>query len=184
MIISIGGQPGAGKTTVGKLLAEKLGFDFYDMGLLRRKSAEDKGMTLEEYNEYGITHPETDHDVDNYQKKLGETSDNFVIQGRTSYHFVPNSIKIFLTVEKHEGVRRIMGDTASSRASEVTSSVHEEMLKTIAKRQEADRLRYEQLYNINPLNLAQYDIVIDTTNLSIPETLEKIIAFLEKNNKN
>jgi len=183
MIISIGGQPGAGKTTVGKLLAQKLGFEFYDMGLLRRKAAEDKGMTLEAYNEYGITHPETDHDVDNYQKKLGETSDNFVIQGRTSYHFVPNSIKVFLTVEKHEGVRRIMGDTAHSRTSEVNTSIHEEMLKNITKRQESDRLRYETLYHINPLNLAQYDLVIDTTNLTIEKTLQKITAFLDENKK-
>lgn len=55
-----------------------------------------RGMTLAEYNKLGETDPSTDIEVDEYQKKLGETEDNFIIEGRTSWHFIPHSLKFLL----------------------------------------------------------------------------------------
>ncbi|NCN22588.1 hypothetical protein GW934_03820, partial [Candidatus Falkowbacteria bacterium] len=46
-------------------------------------------------------------EVDEYQKKLGETEDNFIIEGRTSWYFIPNSLKIYLDVSLEEGAKRI-----------------------------------------------------------------------------
>jgi cytidylate kinase len=57
MIITISGQACSGKTTVGKLLAKKLKYKFYDIGTLRKAAALARGMTIEEYNSYGMTHP-------------------------------------------------------------------------------------------------------------------------------
>ena len=37
MIITISGLPGSGKSTIGKMLAKKLGYKFYSMGDLRGK---------------------------------------------------------------------------------------------------------------------------------------------------
>ncbi|HII15831.1 MAG TPA: AAA family ATPase, partial [Nanoarchaeota archaeon] len=39
MQITIGGVPGAGKSTVAKLIAEKLGYKSYSMGAIRREIA-------------------------------------------------------------------------------------------------------------------------------------------------
>ena len=44
MIITISGWPGSGKTSVGKLLSKKLGYQFYSMGDLRGKVALEKNL--------------------------------------------------------------------------------------------------------------------------------------------
>ena len=105
MIITISGLPGAGKTSVGKMLAEFWGWPFYSMGNLRRQAAAQRGLTLAEYNALGENDPQTDLAVDRYQEELGKTQDNFVIEGRTSWHVIPQSIKIFLTVEPQIGAQ-------------------------------------------------------------------------------
>ena len=55
MIITISGIPGSGKTTVGRMLAEKLGYKFYSIGDLRGKMAMERGMTIDQLNELGKT---------------------------------------------------------------------------------------------------------------------------------
>src|SRR3989344_2646137 len=107
MIISISGKPGAGKTTVANILAKRLSWPQYYIGEIRRKIAAKKGMSIQEYNKLGEKDPSTDIDVDKYQEKLGKTKDNFVIQGRTSFKFIPHSIKVYIDVDFEEGVRRI-----------------------------------------------------------------------------
>ena len=72
MIITITGEPGSGKSTIGKRLAKELGYGHYYIGQIRRDAAKKKGMTLAEYNKYGEAHPETDIEVDDYQKNLGK----------------------------------------------------------------------------------------------------------------
>src|SRR3989338_9370245 len=107
MIITITGLPGSGKTTLIKQLSEKLGVLWYSVGNLRGKMAEERGMTIDELNTLGETEVFTDKDVDEYQKKLGKSNESFVIDGRLSWHFIPNSFKIFLDVNPDVGARRI-----------------------------------------------------------------------------
>ena len=69
MIISISGVPGSGKTSVAKIIADKLGMNFYSMGNMRGKMALDRGMTIDELNALGEKEAFTDAEVDEYQKK-------------------------------------------------------------------------------------------------------------------
>ncbi|MCX6741353.1 MAG: AAA family ATPase, partial [Candidatus Parcubacteria bacterium] len=46
MIITLSGKPGSGKTTVAKILAEKLGYKFYSTGDLRGQMAMKRGLTI------------------------------------------------------------------------------------------------------------------------------------------
>jgi len=70
MIISIMGNEGSGKSTIAKRLAETLHYKYYDMGKVRRELARAKGMTIVELNKYGETHPETDTEIDEFQKNF------------------------------------------------------------------------------------------------------------------
>ena len=98
MIISLSGAPGSGKSTVAQMLADKLSWPRYYMGGLRREAAKKRGLSLAEYNKLGETDIKTDKEVDEYQRELGEKEDNFVIEGRTSWYFIPHSLKIYLDV--------------------------------------------------------------------------------------
>ena len=181
MIISISGVPGSGKTTVAKILAKKLGMNYYYMGGIRRDMARKNGLTLAQFNKLGEKDPSTDLEVDKYQKELGEKEDNFVIQGRTSFHFIPHSIKIFLNVNLREGARRIFQDIQENpgERNEPYKSL-EETSKEMKKRIISDKIRYKKYYNFDSYDKKHYDLVIDTTHLPAEKVAHKIMDFVKK----
>ncbi len=179
MIITISGVPGSGKTSVGKIIAEKLGYPFYSVGALRGRMAMEKGMTLDEFNALGETDSSTDTMADDYQKKLGSKEDNFVIEGRLSWYFMPKSFKIFLDCAPAEAAKRILA-SKSERPDEKVSSDLAEVQKTLEARQASDVRRYQKIYGIDYLDKGHYDLVLDTTPLgSAKETADRVFAYLE-----
>ena len=182
MIITISGQACSGKTTVGKLLAKKLKYKFYDIGTLRKAVALARGMTIEEYNRYGETHPETDKDADAETVRLGKTENNFVIQGRLAYHFIPKSLKIYLIVSPDIAAKRISMDnnTGAERNSSSKNASLDEIKKLNADRDKGDILRYRKIYGIKDFtDKKNYDLIIDTSNLTPEKIVEKIMANVE-----
>ena len=166
MIITINGLPGAGKSTLAKCLAKKLKLKYYSIGQKRRELALKKGLTIDQLNKLGESNPSTDLPIDNFQKKLAK-KDNTVLDGRLSWYFIPNSIKIFLKVEMEEGAGRIF---KAKRKSERPYKNINDAIKEIKQRINSDKKRYKRYYNINNIyDLKNYDIIIDTTNLSIKE---------------
>lgn len=172
MIITIAGAPGSGKTSAGKILAARLGMSFYSVGGLRAKMALDRGMTIDELNRLGESDQTTDTEVDDDQRKLGETEDNFVIEGRLSWHFIPRSFKIFLDCDPAEAARRIYSvqqSTANRRADEPIYANVEEAKTAIVQRVASDVKRYAAIYGVDYRDTSQYDLVFDTTTMSGPE---------------
>ncbi len=165
MIISLSGAQGSGKSTVAQLLANKLGWPRYYMGGLRREAAWKRGLTLAEYNALGEIYPETDKEVDEYQRKLGETEDNFIIEGRTSWYFIPHSFKIYLDVKPEEAYRRIFNHLKqdNSRNEDKNILSLEDLKVSLDARSVSDQKRYQKYYNIDVHDLSHYDFYLDTT---------------------
>ena len=90
MIISISGKPGSGKSTIAKIISEKLKMKRYYMGQIRRDMARKMGLTIDEFNKLGEKEDFTDKEIEKYVEKLGKTEDNFIIESRTAFHFIPN----------------------------------------------------------------------------------------------
>lgn len=181
MVISIGGAPGAGKSTVAKILAERIGVPRYSMGTLRREVAKNRGMTIEEYNRLGETDPSTDAEIDEYQKKLPETQKDFVIDGRISWYFIPSSFKVYLTVDERVGAERIysaLQKSATRNEGENLTSV-DAVLKSNRKRIESDKKRYARYYGIDAYDTANYDLVIDATDKTPEMTVEEILKAVK-----
>ena len=175
--ITISGFPGAGKTTVGKILAEKLEYNFHSMGSLRRKMAQEKGMTIQELNEIGEKEDWTDKDVDKYQETFGKEEDNFIFEGRLAFYFIPDSLKIFLKIDENIGAERILQD---KRENEEKGKTLEEMVELNKKRVKSDIKRYEQYYQINCYDISHYDLIIDTSEKTPEEVVQKIADFVNK----
>jgi CMP/dCMP kinase len=179
MIITISGYPGAGKTSVGKLLAKKLGYKFYSMGDLRGEIAVKKGLTINELNKLGEKEAWTDTSVDDYQKELGKTRNNLVIEGRLSFHFIPNSLKIFLTVNPRTGAERIFNVKEERLDEEIHSSV-QELQTQLKARVESDTLRYKKYYNINCYEKDHYNLIVDTTVPTAEEVTNRILSQIQQ----
>lgn len=181
MIISISGSHGSGKSTIAKLLAEKLNWPRYYMGGLRREAALRKGLTLAEYNKIGETDPSTDLEVDNYQKELGEKKDNFIIEGRTSWYFIPHSLKIYIDVDRRIGAERIWENLQKENNRNEDNNLNsiEDVEKSLEERFKSDKLRYKKYFNIDVYDLKNYDFIINTNNLSIKEVFEEVHSFIK-----
>lgn len=186
MIITITGDSGSGKSTIGTKLEKDLGYKRYYIGQLRRDAAKAKGMTLEEYNTYGEQHPETDMEVDEFQKKLGQTEDNFIIEGRTSWFLIPQSLKIYMKVEPREAARRIFGDLQKKEnvrnEGRALNSV-EDVLRSNQQRAKSDDFRYKKYYQKNCFDENNFDLVIDTTHLTPDEAYRKVSDFIKIYNR-
>ncbi len=176
MIITISGLPGSGKSTVGKMLAKRLGYNFYSIGDLRGKWAVERGITINELNKLGEREDWTDKKADGYQKELGEREDDFVIDGRLSFHFIPKSFKVFLTVKMSVGAGRILND---DRPDEKGSSVAG-LEKSLEKRIESDNKRYRKLYGIDFRERHHFDLVIDTTGLTPKQVADEIFRAVKR----
>lgn len=155
------------------------------MGTLRRKAAQEKGMTIDEFNALGETDKSTDTMVDEYQKKLGETEDNFIIEGRTCWLFIPHSFKVYLACDPMEAAKRIFAEQncATDRTGEMCYRSVEETAAELAKRVESDVRRYHKYYDVDYRDPKHYDLVVDTThNPNSETTANQILAALQKKN--
>jgi len=187
MIITISGTPGSGKSTVAKILQKKLHAERIYVGGIRRELAREKGITLEELNEYAKTHAETDRDVDRkaseHAKKLEKEGKTVISEGYTQFYFLPKSIKIFIKVSPDEAARRIWKDLQQKETREARNEGDitslEQMKKRVHERLKEDNARYKKYYGLDYLDESHYDLVLDSTNSTADKVAEKIIKFIK-----
>ena len=175
MIVTISGIAGSGKSSVARQLAKALGFKHYSVGDLMRTMAEEKGVSLLKLGEMAETDESIDKELDARQVKLGKEGDNFVIDSRLGFNFIPKSVKVFLDVSLDVGAKRILEE---GRKNEVYSDVAESVSK-IKERIKSEDKRYKSYYDLDYHDASHYDLVVDTSEVDVDVVVGKIIDFLE-----
>ena len=170
-IISLTGDLGSGKSTVSAILCEKLDYQYVYTGQIQRKIAERYGMTTTELNTYSETHPEIDTEIDSTFKALND-AENLIVDSRLAWFFIPNSFKVFLKTDLNVSIERIAGD--KQRINENYAS-RQEAAKGIVARKESEVKRYQQFYGVNCLDLDNYDLIVDTSDLYPQEVADIIL---------
>ncbi len=187
MIITISGSPGSGKSSIAKKLVAQLGCERVYAGGIMREMARERGLTLEQFMEY-LAHDETlekeiDLNVRDWAYELEREGKVVVVEGRVQYHLIPDSLKIYVTVDVEEGARRILKDlgdaqTSVDRNQQIVRTI-EEMVRLNSEREETDAQRYMKLYGIDHRDKKQYDLVVDTMAITVEEAVGKIVEFLK-----
>jgi cytidylate kinase len=180
MIITLSGDPGSGKSAVGKAIAEKLGLKQYSGGKLMREIAEKRNISLAELLKMAEKDFSIDKEVDDKITNLGKKEDNFILDSRTAFHFIPKSIKIFLKTDAKKAAGRIWKDIKDGkRPSEKQFKSLEEVRQSILKRQKSESERYIKYYKVNHLDMKNYDFVLDATNLTLEEEIQEVLDFIK-----
>jgi len=177
LIITISGQAGSGKSSVGEILAKKLGYNYLSIGDMRREMARKRSMTLSEFNKLGEKEDFTDKEVDDFQSELGKNKDKMVVNGRTSYYFIPESVKICLKADPEERAKRVFGD--KERQNEIFDRL-DDAKKKIIDRDNSDVMRYKKIYGIDVSDKKNYDYIVDTSDITAEQVVDKIIELLKK----
>lgn len=180
MKITISGKAGSGKSTIARLLSEKLRLRHYSIGDLMRAMAVEKGLSLLKLNRLAEKDSSIDFELDSRLKELGKTKDDFVVDGRLTAFFIPNAeFRVFLDADDQVRAQRILKDR---REHEKSENLEETML-SIKKREESEEKRYQKYYGINYLDKKLYNLAIDTTSLAPDHVVENIIKFVKQQNK-
>jgi cytidylate kinase len=172
LIITISGPPGSGKSTLSKILSARLGVELVSIGDIFRKLAEDRCMSLEELGLLAKCEEDIDLKIDEVQKKIAKEKDNIILEGRLSGFLVDADIKVWLKAPIEVRAERIARRECKSTSCAITET---------SEREECERERYLNYYNIDLEDLSIYDLVIDSSRWSpeeISEIVEKAIGFL------
>lgn len=172
-IISIAGDLSSGKTTVTKLMKEKLGYEIYRNGEYFRKLAAEKGMSVTEFNVYVEKHPEIDRQIEQSAKEYAENRENLIIDARLGWYAVPDSFKVYLRVDIDEAAKRAYNDPGRKKTENFKTI--EEQKADLIKRFNLENERYYNLYGVRKDDMSNYDFVLYTTNLTPEEVNSKII---------
>ena len=170
MLITISGLPGSGKTTVARLLSQRLRIPHVYAGDLFRKEAVERGLTLEQFNELA----ERDHTIDRqlddkmaaYARRGG-----IVLEGRLA-GFVAlqervDALKVWLTASDAVRAQRV-----SQREGQDSATV----LRLNGARQRSDAKRYREIYGFDLDDTAPYDVVLHSDDLGPEALADDILA--------
>jgi len=171
-IISISGDLASGKGTITNILSEDLNYKIYRNGDYVRKLAKEKGMDITEFNIYVKDHPEIDRQIEKSASEYAKNNNNFIIDARLGWYAVPESFKVYVTVDIDESAKRAFND--KNRKETENFKTVEEQKNDIQKRYRLENERYWELYGVRKEDLSNYDFVIDTTNITPEEAAREI----------
>jgi len=181
MIITISGMPGSGKSSVAKLLAKKLGYKRFSSGDFQRDLAKERGLTTKELGDLQARDPELDMITDKRMEEFGNKQDNFVMDAWLGAKFIPHSKKIFLSADQETRAKRIFDDKGNKqRMDSEKLQDFEQTMANMIKRDKVNVERWKRYYNFDYTNKEHYDLVIDTTNLTLKQVVERILKAVKK----
>jgi len=151
MIVTVGGCPGSGTTTLSEKVSVTFGLTHVYAGQIFREMAAKRGISLKELGELAERDETIDLEVDNRQKELAR--ENTVVEGRMAGYLVDADLKIWLSAPLEVRAERV----ASRESISFTDS-----LWRITEREKSERKRYKKYYKVEIDDLSVYDLVINT----------------------
>ncbi len=174
VIVTVGGLPGAGKTTVAKKVAEELGLKHVNIGEIFRGLAEARAMTLEEFGVLAQRNPDIDKSIDAKTLEIAKGG-NVLLEGRLTGPMLKRNgvqaFQVWLDAPLKVRAERIAKRDGLSVPSAIAAT---------QAREKVEWDRYFGIYGIDLRDTTGYDLVIDTADKAPEAIVKEIMAALKK----
>ncbi len=176
VVIAVTGLPGAGSSTISKLLAERLKLKYFSPGEYFKSHSNEKNQSKQALSVFksGKGKEKKFHEsIDEMQIRLAKKG-NIVICGKLSILMLKDiaDYKIWLECSLEERARR---------TAERDGLSFSEALKIIKEREKLEVEEWKKDYGIDYRDQKKMaDIVVDTSELSEKETLSKILDLMKR----
>lgn len=177
-IITIAGDHASGQGTLSNNLQKELGYEIYRNGQYVRKLAQEKGMSIIEFQKYLDEHPDLDREVEKSAKNYANNCESLIIDAKLGWYAVPDSFKVYLKVNIDVAVQRAFEDT--KRADTEPFASIEEAKEKILYRHKEETKRWQEEYGVNRDDMSNYNLVIDTTNLTPDKVCQAVLKEYKK----
>ncbi|MGB0880622.1 MAG: AAA family ATPase [Polaribacter sp.] len=178
MHISITGDLGSGKSTVGKLLRSHFNYTFISTGQIQRELGQKYGMNTLEFNQYTDHNIDIDHYIDDHLKQIDKGHIPHILDSRLAWFFVPSSFKVYLLCFEEIAASRIIRD--DSRVGEPDADSVKQKIKDSNLRRKIENVRFEKNYGAIFSIVKNFDLVLDTSFLTIEQVSKAIISSYTK----
>ncbi|MBW3587892.1 MAG: AAA family ATPase [Actinobacteria bacterium] len=169
MVITISGLPGAGTSTVARLVADALDLGLIDGGSLFRTMAAERGFDLAEFSKVAEDDREIDLQLDQ-RLSVRARQGPVVLESRLAAWIVTNeglnATRVWIDAAEEERARRV----ATREGIDV-----DQALAASRTREASERQRFRTNYGIDLDDRSVYDLTIDSTG-SDPATVAKSIV--------
>lgn len=174
MHITLTGNLGSGKSTISRLLEEQYGYEVFSTGKVIRRIAAEHNVDVLEMNRMMEADHQYDHMIDDTTARISKENPDkdMLFDSRLAWNFVEKSFKVFLSASLDVAARRVMQDEKRGEV-EVYKSL-EEAKQKLSDRMITEDRRYRDIYGIEYLNSANYNLVLDSTECS-PDVLARIL---------
>ncbi|MHA1863576.1 MAG: (d)CMP kinase [Candidatus Thorarchaeota archaeon] len=173
--ITISGPHGAGTSSAGKQLAQKLGYRYISAGELFRDSAKTRGINIGEFTKIVEGDPFLKNKLDETLKEEARKG-NVVLEGRLVGWIAKDiaELRVFLTADFETRVKRI--------AQRENKSVELAKAETLQRERE-EREWFLKNYGFDILERSVYTLEIDTTSCNIECVIKIILNAAQLSNK-
>jgi cytidylate kinase len=173
VIITISGRPGSGKSVVASRVADVLGVKHVSAGDFMREMAAERGISILELSHLAELDAAIDAEIDGRTRHLADSGEDFVIDARLGWHFVPESLKVFLDVRPEVAAHRIYG---AQRGTERENVDLETTQAAVESRTRSEASRYHEYYGLDYTDPSHYDVVVDTSDLTVDQVVERVLS--------
>ena len=172
MLLTISGPPGSGKSTVAAGVADAFDLEHVSGGDIFRAMADERGLSLADFNRLAEEDDAIDRDLDRRQRELARERDDVVLESRLSGWMAGDYADLRVWLDAPLEVR---ADRIADREAVPPSDALEET----ETREASEKRRYREYYDIDFDDRSIYDLAVNTARWDAPTVVDLVVAAVE-----